>query len=505
MSVGVFLGASAQTGPVKIRLRLVDGAGKPLTGIVRLLPAGEGKPLALPGLYPRMKGLPDTTAGWHVVPAGGAETTLPRERLRLEAVAGLETAVAHVELDLRKAPPEEIVVPLQPVFRPEDHALVAGNTHLHLMKLTPEDADAYLRQIPPADQLRVLFISYLERHKDDAEYVTNRYPIGDLPQFRATGVLFSNGEEHRHNFKSHGEGYGHVMFLNLKELVKPVSLGPGITGGGFDDRALRPGIDAAKKQGATIIWCHNGFGHEDVLNALTGRLDALNVFDGSRRGSFEDPYYRYLNIGIRLPISTGTDWFIYDFARVYAKVPGKLTIASWLDAVKAGRCQATNGPLLSLTVDGKDIGGTLALDKPRKLKVVASAVGRHNFQELHLIHNGKSIRKAAPTSKDPFKATIEAEIRVDEPGWFAARIDSTTKNELDYVLFGHTSPVYVDVAGKRVFDVDAARALLKYVEEGHAAIRAQGRFPSPDAETALLALYSEAAKDLRGRIERRGR
>jgi hypothetical protein len=38
------------------------------------------------------------------------------------------------------------------------------------------------------------------------------------------------------------------------------------------------------------------------LNALTGRLDALNVFDGSRRGSFEDNYYRYLNIGLRLPI-----------------------------------------------------------------------------------------------------------------------------------------------------------------------------------------------------------
>ena len=39
--------------------------------------------------------------------------------------------------------------------------------------------------------------------------------------------------------------------------------------------------------------------------ALTGRLDALNVFDGSRTGSYEENYYRYLNIGLRVPISTG--------------------------------------------------------------------------------------------------------------------------------------------------------------------------------------------------------
>src|SRR5262249_40848516 len=207
--------------------------------------------------------------------------------------------------------------------------------------------EEYLRQIPAADGLRVMFISYLERHKDDAEYITNRYPIGDLAQFKATGVLFNNGEDHRHNFGGYGEGYGHVMILNIKQLVKPVSRGAGITGAGFDDSPLRPGIDDAKKQGGTIIWCHNSFGFEDVLNALTGRLDALNVFDGSRRGSFEESYYRYLNIGLRMPISTGTDWFVYDFARVYARVPDKLIPSRWLEALKAGNCQATNGPLLS--------------------------------------------------------------------------------------------------------------------------------------------------------------
>ena len=167
-----------------------------------------------------------------------------------------------------------------------------------------------------------MFISYLERHKDDAEYITNRYPIGDLQEFDATGVLFNNGEEHRHNFGAYGEGYGHVMFLGIKKLVKPVSLGPGITGAGDDDRPLRPGIDDARQAGRHGHLVPQHLRPRGRAQRLAGRLDALNVFDGSRRGSFEDTYYRYLNVGLRLPISTGTDWFLYDFSRVYAQVDG---------------------------------------------------------------------------------------------------------------------------------------------------------------------------------------
>src|SRR5262249_38933074 len=151
--------------------------------------------------------------------------------------------------------------------------------------------------------------------------------------------------------------------------VKPVSLGSGITGGGDDDRALRPGIEEARRQGGTVLWCHNTSGFEGVPNALAGRIDALNVFDGSRTGTYEESYYRYLNIGMRLPISTGTDWFLYDFSRVYAKVPGRLTVANWLEAVKAGRCLVTNGPLLTLTVDGKEAGDVLSLEQPRAVRV----------------------------------------------------------------------------------------------------------------------------------------
>lgn len=493
----------------KLRVKLVDAdTGKSVPGMIRVFRVGEAKPLPLPGLYDRLRGLKTTPtlAGWYVVPGAGGETTLPRAKFRIEAVSGLESTLAAEEVDLGEKVPEEVAIKLKSAFQPEKVDLVAGNTHLHLMKLTAEDAENYLKQIPPADRLKVLFISYLERVKDDAEYITNRYAIGNLKQFNATGVLVNNGEEHRHNFEAYGEGYGHVMFLNITELVKPVSLGSGITGAGNDDRPLRPGVEEARKQGGTIIWCHNTSGFEALPHMLAGRVDALNVFDGSRGGTFEGGYYRYLNVGMRFPISTGTDWFMYDFSRVYAKVSGELTIPKWLDAVKAGRCQATNSPLLTITVDGKDIGEVLSLDKPKTVRVEVTATGRHDFQKLQLVQNGKVVQTEESKRKDGiYTAKLTREVRLDEPAWFAARIDSTTKNELDAVLYAHTSPVYVDFDGKRVFDVEVARLLLQRLEQAEEEIRAKGKFTDNATRDKVLANYTDAKKELTKRISERGK
>ncbi len=410
----------------------------------------------------------------------------------MQALAGLETGLAEQVLDVGNGTPAEITIKLPFLFHPEDSGLVAGNTHLHLIGFTFEKADEYLRQIPVADGLRVMFISYLERAKEDERYITNKYPIGDLPKLSATGVLFNNGEEHRHNFGAWAEGYGHVMFLNIKELVKPVSIGPGITGAGFDDLPLRPGIDNAKKQGGTVIWCHNTNGVEDVLCALTKRFDALNVFDGSRTGKYEDNYYRYLNIGLRMPISTGTDWFIYDQSRVYAEVRGKLTVPSWLDAVKAGRCQATNGPLLTLTVDGKTIGDVIDSERAEDVEDHRhQRSGRHPVQKLQLVQNGRVIKTQAASAKEPGRVQLTHEVRVDAPAWFAVRIDSDAKSEFQKTLFAHGSPVYVTMKGQKVFDVESVLwRCSKQVEEGQAVIKGRGKFSSPEAARKTLSRFT---------------
>lgn len=502
----VVLGQSPETQQSAIRLRLGDAdTGQPISGIVRVFLVDGNKPLTLGGLLKRTTGLdaPASTSGWHVVPADGARLVLPRSKLRLEALSGLETELGQQEVDLSSGA-REITMRLAFLFRPERSDLVAGNTHLHLRGLTLAEADGYLRHIPAADGLKVVFISHLERAEDDRLYITNKYPTGDLEQFRSAGLLVNNGEEHRHNFGAYGQGFGHVMFLNLKELVRPVSLGPGITGIGNDDQPLRSGIEEARGQNSTVIWCHNNSGFEGIASALAGRIHAINVFDGSRSGAYEDLYYRLLNIGLRLPISTGTDWFLYDFARVYAHVTAPVTVARWLDGLRAGRCLSTNGPLLTLRVDDREPGDVIALERPRTVHVEAKGIGRHDFQELEIVHNGKVVhRQAAARGPKGWSASMALDLRVNQPGWLAARIRSTHSNELDQQLFAHTSPVYVELAGKRAFDLNAAGDLLRRVEEARGEISQRGRFSSTGARDRLLEVYDQAARELRKRMQSR--
>lgn len=271
LSLCAFLTGQTTHETVPVRLRLVDAAtGTDIGGIVRVFAQGGDEPLPLPGLFDRLRGLKSTkeSRGWCVVPAKGIQTKLPRSRLRLDALSGLETARIRQDLDLRNGPPDEVVVKVDVLFRPEKEQLVAGNTHLHLRSLSKVDADDYLRQIPAADGLKVMFLSHLERKDEDLSYITNHYPVGELKEFLGTGVLFNQGEEHRHNFTAFGQGYGHVMLLNIKDLVRPVSLGAGITGAGDDDRPLQTGMEEARRQGGVVLWCHNTSGFEDVPSAL---------------------------------------------------------------------------------------------------------------------------------------------------------------------------------------------------------------------------------------------
>src|SRR5262249_16868246 len=138
LGVCAYLGARPQDPTAKVRLRLVDAAtGTGVGGMVRVSDA-DGKPLTLPGLFDRLRGRGRSRAarGWYGVPRAGAETTLPRGKLRLEAVPGLETGLARQELDLTGVPPQEIAVKLDFLFRPDKEGLAAGNTHLHLRGLT---------------------------------------------------------------------------------------------------------------------------------------------------------------------------------------------------------------------------------------------------------------------------------------------------------------------------------------------------------------------------------
>ena len=495
--------AADETCRVSITLRDSE-SGEVVPGVVRV--GRDGEYLKLGSLQNRCVGLPleSRQLGWHVL-VGECVIELPAvDGLKVEAFSGIETDLGERTLALAGKAEASIEISLQRIFSAADCGWVAGNTHVHLRDLTREQSDRYLREVPVGDGLAVVFVSHLERAIVDRSYVTNSYSRDDLVNELSTASLkFGYGEEHRHNFGGGGEGFGHVLLIDLERLVRPVSIGPGISQAGSDSPPLRRGIDAARAQDATVIWCHNGFGLEDLPNWIAGRVDAQNIFDGGSRGGYEDTFYRYLNIGMKVPFSTGTDWFIYDFSRVYVPIEQAADISGgrWLEGIRAGKGFITNGPWLDFSVDGEKSGAEL---EAGKRTVVARVVGRHDFGHLQLVHNGSVVREAsAENAESGFEALIETELTINEPGWLALRIQAKdgVTNELGRPLFAHTNPVYLTVEGQRRFDAQLAREMIEEMKAGLTTIENQGSFAADGERAVVRAVYDEGIGILEERLK----
>jgi hypothetical protein len=518
----LFLAAMAGRTPpgfhCRVTVRLVDAeTRRSLPGLVRIVD-GAGTVMHPGELMSRGTGLPNEQAihDWSVVPRGEAEITLPATKVSFSAIAGLETERVEAEVDLTGKRTAEVTLALRRFSHLGAQGWRCGNTHLHLMKLTRAEADRYLREIPPADGLDLLFVSYLERADVDHEYVTNRYTREDLERLSTDAARFGWGEEHRHNFGHGGEGYGHVMLLDLKELVLPVSIGPGIMKRDTDGIPLQRGIMQARKDGATAIWCHNEWGMENLPNWVTGRLDAQNIFDGSIRSSYKDSFYKYLNAGLRVPFSTGTDWFLYDFSRVYVPVDGDVTARNWLAGLRAGKSFITNGPLLEFTAGAARIGERIDLDRAGLVPVSAKAMGRIDFRRLELVHNGVVIRTEPSRKVDGhYAAELKTTLPIDEPGWLAVRTppppvstdpelsEPVERNESGQYLFSHSSPIYVSVAGKEVFDRAVVEMLKDRIERNLETIAREGQFADEEERERVLAVHREAIDILHQRLGER--
>ena len=79
---------------------------------------------------------------------------------------------------------------------------------------------------------------------------------------------------------------------------------------------------------------------------------------------------------------------------------------------------------------------------------------------------------------------------VDSPGWVALRIPPDAgKNELDRELFAHTSPVYLDMDGQRIFRPEIVKELIAEIQDNVQVIEAKGTFANEDEREAVLRVH----------------
>jgi hypothetical protein len=139
-------------------------------------------------------------------------------------------------------------------------------------------------------------------------------------------------------------------------------------------------------------------------------------------------------------------------------------------AVRAGRTVVTNGPWLRLDVDGHGPGSVLGRRPGDRLRVRAEVVGSGVHR---LVLHGPDGELGATTG-----ATLTEEIVLNDDGsWLAAAAyGETDPHTLGAPVFAHTSPVYVDVDGRRVARPEAARWCLRLLDGLAELVAEHGRF-----------------------------
>jgi len=196
---------------------------------------------------------------------------------------------------------------------------------------------------------------------------------------------------------------------------------------------------------------------------------------------------------------------------------GDVASRPFLAKLAKGRSFITNGTFLELDVASRQPGGTVVLDQPGKVQVRARAIGRADFQSLQLVFNGKVIHEVSrQASGGHFVAALEEMIDISGPGWLAVRIPTvreydirsrflgSSTNILGKTLFAHTSPIYVSVAGRKVFQTAAAKELIARLQASVEQIRTKGIFRWADEKRSIIKIYERAISKLVEKIEARG-
>ena len=121
---------------------------------------------------------------------------------------------------------------------------------------------------------------------------------------------------------------------------------------------------------------------------------------------------------------------------------------------------------------------------------------------MELIHNGQ-VAVALPLAKDELSAILDQEIEVKKSGWLALRASGPGHpDSVVPVVYAHTAPIYVDVAGSAVRSRDDALFFLAWIDDLAVMLRTRDRIPDVELRRhldneldAARRVYARIAKD----------
>jgi hypothetical protein len=248
------------------------------------------------------------------------------------------------------------------------------------------------------------------------------------------------------------------------------------------------------------------------VDVALGKADYVEVVGFSDHRTTAEVWYRLLNCGFRLPTGAGTD-AMTNYASLRGPVgmnrvfvllgpKAKLEHRAFLDAVKAGRTFATNGPILSFTLDGHEAGDEIALSASRTVQARVSLRSIVPLQKLEIVSNG-AVVATVPLDASGARADATVPLEVSTSGWYTLRASSASAAEpvLDIYPFATTSPIYVTVGGRPVRNAADARYFVAWIERLEKAAATHAGWNDDKEKSEVLGRLAAAKAEFQKRAQ----
>lgn len=496
------------------RVRLLQGDAPAAARVSIVGP--DGKPVAPTGAAVRK-----TARGESYFYADGSfDVVLPPGRVRLSVSGGIETIPQTVTVDAGTTP--ELTVRMRRWIDLADRGWYSGDSHVHLhtggpIGVTVADALVAARA-EGVNYVNLCASNNLGDDVRDAELITGKPHPASTDRH-----LLVFGEEMRSTI------YGHMQFFGINRLVEPQYTGFDGTPNRHDFPANHAAAAEAVRQGGLVTYGHpafagqpfpfgkdltqgSGAARELPIDAVLGVVHAVDLMSyNSDEETSSELWYRLLNCGLKLPACVGTDALLDQStdplggARVYVKTAGPLTMRGWLDGLKAGRTFVTNGPVPTLTVNGKTPGETCELTEAGTVRVKARVESNVPVHTIDVIVNGKVAAHEEVAAGQQAGASVrelDVEVPVVRGSWVALRVRGADHPSVfDGPAWAHTSPVYVRVAGKDVSSREDAEYFMNWIEHMLKVVAARNHYANAEDRRQVEALFRKAQDEFRKMAE----
>ncbi|MBM3279532.1 MAG: CehA/McbA family metallohydrolase [Candidatus Handelsmanbacteria bacterium] len=425
---------------------------------------------------------------------GTCQIELPVGQVFGEVVRGFEYLPLRQQLEIKPGQ-RHLTLKVKRAFDMKEHRYYSGDTHVHFLSSQSSHLEAAGEDLNVvhllASQWGRLFTSWEE------------FTGGLAPTSSREHLIWVSQENRQHVL-------GHISLLGLRELVAPMCTGgPQEDWVGGEIQALMADwAEACRAQGGLVVMPHMPVpDFENAANIVLGQADAAEmcwIWQGQQLGQGELGYYRWLNVGQKLPIVGGTDKMsngrILGGSRTYARLAEgeDFTFDNWCRAVKRGQTFASTGAMIDLEVEGEQMGEELALrGNGGTVEVEVAGWSAWPLTAVELIVNGRSVAReyGAPGAR---RVRLRHKLKVIRSSWVAARCWGPHLTDAGPVM-AHSSPVYLEVGGRGAFSATEGNFLLTHLEGGIAWAEKIGVFRDEAVRARLIALFREAQEELRRR------